>query len=84
MIRLERAMLFSLHEFIVVTLFSGLLFNWEVKIHKTIILQVVLYDCETWSFTFMEECGLRVFENKILIRVFGPKRDENAEWRGTS
>ena len=36
----------------------------------------VLYGCETWSLTFREERGLRVFENRALRRVFGPKRDE--------
>ena len=37
---------------------------------------VVVYGCETWSFTLREECRLRVFENRILMRIFGPKRDE--------
>jgi len=41
----------------------------------------VLYGCETWSLTLREECRLRVFENRILRRIFGPKRDENREWR---
>jgi hypothetical protein len=36
----------------------------------------VLCGCETWSFTLREECGLRVFENRVLRRIFGPKRDE--------
>ena len=50
--------------------------------HKTIILPVVLYGCETWSLTLREECRLRLFENRILRRIlFGPKRDENGEWR---
>ena len=53
----------------------------EIKIYKTIILPVVLYDCETWSLTLREECRLRVFENRILRRIFGPKNDENGEWR---
>jgi len=39
-------------------------------------LTVVLYGCETWSLTLMEECRLRVFENRVLRRIFGPKRDE--------
>ena len=47
-----------------------------------IILPVVLYGCETWSLTLREECRLRVLENKILRRIFGPKRDENGEWKG--
>ena len=42
---------------------------------------VVLYGYETWSLTLKEECRLRVFENRILRRIFGPKRDENGEWR---
>ena len=41
----------------------------------------MLYGCETWSLTLREECRLRVFENRILRRIFGPKRDENGEWR---
>ena len=44
-------------------------------------MPVVLYGCETWSLTLREECRLRVFENRILRRIFGPKRDENGEWR---
>ena len=44
-------------------------------------LQIVLYGCETWSLTLWEECRLRVYENRILRRIFGPKRDENGEWR---
>jgi hypothetical protein len=48
----------------------------------TIILPVVLYGCETWSLTLREERRLRVFENRVLRRVFGPKRDEvTGEWR---
>ena len=41
----------------------------------------VPYGCETWSLTLMEECRLRVLENRILRQIFGPKRDENGEWR---
>ena len=52
------------------------------KIYRTIILSVVLYGCETWSLTLREERRLRVFENRVLRRVFGPKRDEvTGEWR---
>jgi hypothetical protein len=47
-----------------------------VKIYKTIILPVALYGCETWSLTLMEEHRLRVYENRVLRRIFGPKRDE--------
>ena len=42
---------------------------------------LVLYGCETWSLTLREESKLRVFENRILRRIFGLKRDENGEWR---
>ena len=48
----------------------------KIKIYRTIILTVVLYGCETWSLTLRDECRLRVFENRVLRRVFGPKRDE--------
>jgi hypothetical protein len=48
----------------------------SVKITTYIILPVVLYGCETWSLTLWEEHGLRVFENRVLRRIFGPKRDE--------
>jgi len=52
------------------------------KIHRTIILPVVLYGCETWSFTLREKRRLRVFENMVLRRMFGPKRDKvTGEWR---
>ena len=50
--------------------------------YRNIILPVVLYRCETWSLTLREERRLRVFENRVLRRVFGPKRDEvTEEWR---
>jgi hypothetical protein len=56
--------------------------NIKVKIYKTIIQSVVLYGCETWSPTLREEHRLRVFENRVLRRICGPKRDEvMAEWR---
>jgi hypothetical protein len=49
---------------------------------RIVILPVVLYGCETWSLTLREECRLRVFENRVLRRIFGPKRDEvTGEWR---
>ena len=54
----------------------------KVKIHRTIILPVVLCGCETWSLTLREERRLRVFGNRALRRKFGPKRDEvTGEWR---
>ena len=50
--------------------------NLKIKIYRTIIVPVVLYGCETWSLTLREERRLRVFENRALRKVFGPKRDE--------
>jgi hypothetical protein len=47
------------------------------KIYKTVILPVVLYGCEAWSLTSREEHRLRVFENRVLRRIFGSKRDED-------
>ena len=46
----------------------------KIKIYRTIILPVVLYGCETWSLTLREERRMRVFENRVLRRVFGSKR----------
>jgi len=50
--------------------------NIEIKIYRSIILHVVLYGCEIWSLTLREERRLRVFENRVLRRIFGPERDE--------
>jgi hypothetical protein len=59
-----------------------LLKNLRIRIYKTIILPVVLYGCETWSLTLREGHRLGVFENRVLRRIFGLKRDEVAgEWR---
>jgi hypothetical protein len=56
--------------------------NTKIKIYRTIILPIVLYGCETWSLTLREEHRLRVFENRVLRGIFGPKRDEvTGEWR---
>jgi hypothetical protein len=55
--------------------------NLKIKIYKTVILQVVLYGCETWSVTLGEEHRLRVFENRVLRKIFGPKREEDGSWR---
>jgi len=56
--------------------------NLKIKIHRTITLPVVLYGCETWSLTLREERKLGVFENMVLRRIFGPRRDEvTGEWR---
>ena len=52
------------------------------QIYRTVILPVVLYGYETWSLTLREERRLRMFENRVLRRVFGPKRDEvTGEWK---
>ena len=56
--------------------FSSLSKNFKIEICRTIILPVVLYGYETWSLTLREERRLRVFENRVLRRIFGPKRDE--------
>jgi hypothetical protein len=56
--------------------------NLKIRVYRTIILPVVSYGCETWSLILREERRLRVFENRVLRRVFGPKRDEvTGEWR---
>ena len=57
---------------------GGFLYVCMIKIYtrRTLILPVVLYGCETWSLTLREERRLRVFENRVLRRAFGPKRDE--------
>ncbi|KAJ4435786.1 hypothetical protein ANN_18405 [Periplaneta americana] len=56
--------------------------NLKVRIYKTVILPVVLYGCETWTLTLREEQRLRVFENKVLRKIFGAKWDEvTGEWR---
>ena len=56
--------------------------NKKIKVYRTIILPVVLYRCDTWSFTLREEHKLWLFQNRVLRRIFGPKRDEvTGEWR---
>jgi hypothetical protein len=50
--------------------------NINITIYSAIPLPVVLYGCETWSLTLREECRLRVFENRVLRRIFGPYREE--------
>ena len=56
--------------------------NLKIKMYRTIILPVVLYGCETWSLALREERRLRVFENRMLRKVFGCKRDEvTGAWR---
>jgi hypothetical protein len=53
----------------------------KIKIYKTVISSVVLYGFETWSVTLREEHRLRVFENRVLRQIFGPKREEDGSWR---
>ena len=55
--------------------------DMTIKIYKTTILLVMVYGCETSSLILREECSLRVLENRFMRRMFGPKRDENGEWR---
>jgi hypothetical protein len=56
--------------------------NLKIKIYKTIIVSVVLYGCNTWSLRLRGERRLRLFENRALMRIFGPKRYEvTGEWR---
>jgi hypothetical protein len=50
--------------------------NVKNKIYRTIILPVVFYGCETWSLAFRVERRPRIFENRVLRRIFGPKMDE--------
>jgi hypothetical protein len=64
-------------------LLSSLLISKDlkIKIGITVILPIVLYGCETWSLTLEEEHRLRVFENRVLKKIFGPKREEDGSWR---
>jgi hypothetical protein len=56
--------------------------NLKIKVYRAIILPVILYGHETWLLTLREKCRLRVFENGVLRRIYGPKRDEvTGEWR---
>jgi hypothetical protein len=56
--------------------------NTKIRVYRTVVLLVVLYGCETLSVTLREKQRLRVFENRVLRRIFGPKRDEaTGEWR---
>ena len=57
-------------------------FHNSIKMYRTVTLPVVLYGCETWSLTLKEEHRLRVFTNKVLRRIFGPKMDKvTGDWR---
>ena len=56
--------------------------NLKIKIYRTTVLPIILYGCETWLLILKEERRLRVFGNRVLRRIFGPKRDEvTREWR---
>ena len=55
---------------------SSLSKNLKIKINRKIILPVVLYGCETWLLTLREERRLGMFENRVLRKIFGPKKDE--------
>jgi len=72
-LKLENACYYSVQNLLSSRLQSK---NLKIKIYRTIILPVVLYGCESWSLTLREERRLRVFENRVLRRVFGPKMDE--------
>jgi hypothetical protein len=64
------------------SVFSSAVKKLKIRIYKTLILPVVLYGCETWSLTLREEHRLRVFENRVLRRIFGSKMDEvTGAWR---
>jgi hypothetical protein len=57
--------------------------NTTIKIHRTVILPVAVYGCETWSVTLREKRRLKMFENGVLRKIFRPKRDEViGEYRG--
>ena len=63
---------------------ESFVFQFAIQKYKdrTIIFPVVLYGCETWLLTWREERRMKVFENSVLRRIFGPKRDEvTGEWR---
>jgi hypothetical protein len=62
--------------------FSSAVKSLKIRIYKTIVLPVVLYGCESWFLTLREEHRLEVFQNRVLRRIIGPKRDEvTGEWR---
>ena len=77
-INMENACYYSLEK-----IFSFHLLSKKLKVntYKTIILPVIQYGCETWSLTLREENRSKVFENKVLRKIFGAKRDEiTEEW----
>ncbi|KAJ4444056.1 hypothetical protein ANN_05845 [Periplaneta americana] len=78
-INMGNACYYSVEKILSLSLLSK---NLKVRIYKRIILPVVLYGCETWTLTLREEQRLRVFENKVLRKIFGTKSDEvTGEWR---
>ena len=78
-LKLGNACYYSVQNILSSSLLSKML---KINIYRTIILPVDLYGCETWSLTLREERRLRVFENRVPRRVFGPKREEVTEkWR---
>jgi hypothetical protein len=65
----------SCHYLVQNLVFPSHIKNLKMKMYKTVILPVVLYGCKTWSLTLREEHRLRVFENGVVRRIFGPKRE---------
>jgi hypothetical protein len=71
-LKLGNACYYSVQNLLSSTMLSK---NLKIKIYRTINLPV-LYRCDAWSLTLREESRLRVFENRVLRRIFGPKKDE--------
>jgi hypothetical protein len=56
--------------------------NIKIKLNRTLILSVIVRGCETWSLTLREACRLRMFKNRVLRKIFQPKKDDvTGEWR---
>jgi len=72
-VKLSYLFWFLIHIYVTISLLSK---NLKIKKYRTITLFVFFYGCETWSLTLREEGRLTVFENRVLRRIFGPKRDE--------
>jgi hypothetical protein len=70
--KLMRVIKYSMQQRITVCLIN--IHNIKIRIYKTILLPVTLYGCGTWSLTLREAHRLEVFENRVLRRIFGPKR----------
>ena len=74
--------IYRAENFISYSLLSTAYSIYSIQIHKTMILPVVLYGCENCSLTLKEERRLKVFENRVFRRVFGPMRDKvTGEWK---